>query len=84
MARKDETIAAPSHVVSNVEEIGRHIAETHDIETSVEDGPAPRSVAIEYFVEWYLQQHSGNFNVSKPADSDGNRNVTYTGSNSNE
>jgi hypothetical protein len=84
MPRKDETIAAPNHVVSNLEEIGRHIIETHDIETDVQDGPAPRTIAIEYFVQWYLEQHSGIFNVSKPAETDGNRNVTYTGSSSNE
>lgn len=83
MVRQDETVAAPSHVISNLGEIGRHLIDIHDIETDVHDGPAPKTVAVEYFVEWYLEHNAEQFDIS-PAASDGNHNITYTGSDSNE
>ena len=78
--RTANTIALETHVVSNLEEIGRQIIDINDIETDVQDGPTPKAVAVEYLVTEYVQQHHRQFDVTQAA-SDGKREIVYTGSN---
>lgn len=77
--RKSNTIATDSHIISNCEEIGRALIDIHDIETDIQDGPAPTAIALEYLVEGFVEQRAELFDVKKRAE-DGKTHVIYTGS----
>ena len=81
--RGKASITTKPHVVSNCEEIGRCLIDQNDIETDIEDGPAEKTIAVEHMIEAFVDQHPRLFK-KKPAGEDGETQVVYIGSESDE
>ena len=80
MVRKQNTVAAPSNVISDIEEVGRAIIDINDIETDVQDGPAPKRVALKHLTTAFIENNPQLFEFKNDA-RDGRQQVVYNGRN---
>jgi len=80
MTRQENSVTIPSDVTGNIHKIGKAIIDIHGIETDVQDGPAPRSVAVEYLTDAFIENNLNLFE-RKPDAHDGKRQVIYNGDN---
>jgi hypothetical protein len=78
-----DSIKAKSYAVSNFQEVGRAIMDLNDIEDDPENDISPKTIALEYLTEGFIENHRELFD-SKPAGENGERQIVYVGSESNE